>query len=1171
MSGPFGSSQWMYSSGREFYEFPIEQSLRFNDNDSAYLSWTPASAGNRKTWTWSGWVKRGNLGLKRLFTAGTSGSSYIQIRFDTNDEILCSSEQPSLALNLKTTQKFRDLSAWYHIVVAMDTTQSTAADRTKLYINGSLVTDFSSSTRPAQNTDLLINSTTAHMIGALSYGVTSDPYDGYMADVNFIDGQALDPTSFGELKSGIWIPKDTSGLTFGTNGFRLQFGDTTEASGFNALTWTGNDVAGHAINGCGFSPDLVWIKNRDVAEVHNLNDTVRGAGLQLFSNNTDAEFNRGAFGLTSFNSDGFSLGVGGEVNDINEKYVAWCWDAGSGSPVSNTDGSITSTVKANTDYGFSITSYVGTGANATVGHGLTSAPDMIIAKRRNTTGSWGVYHSGMTSATYQMWLDLTNGETSRPAQWNSTAPTSSVFSIGTDTDVNASGSDYIAYCFAEKTGYSKFGTYSGTGAAGNSITGLGFKPAFLLAKRINTTANWGIWDNTRDTSNPITKYFVTDLPNVEGDASSVGVDFDDDGFTFQGGSALGNASGGTYIYMAFADTRNAAFWRDTSGQGNDWQPNNLVFNDVVPDSTTNNFANLMIHNFPAANSNAFSEGNLRFSAGTGDSARNTNRMAISNMLVSSGKWYAEAYIVDNGSAHFIGVGPKQTVLPTANNTRYAYIYSADGTSYVRTGASEVISTYASSYTVGDVIGIYVDMDAATPVVYFSKNGQWSNGSGSWNQSSPSSGITLGDTFFTESADFAGTFTFQAVRASSAVSPTTIWNFGQDSTFAGNEAAGGNADANGIGDFFSTVPDDALALCTANLPTGAINTLNDETPEDYFGITLYNGTLSSTGTADITHGLSFTPDFVWTKSRSAISQHILRDIIRGANNALRSEDTAAESDKSGNGNMTSLATSTTFSTNYTDGLNVSGKTYVGWSWKAGGTGVSNTDGSITSTVSVGATSQQNWFSIVSYTGNATAGATVGHGLDGTVPDMIIVKSRDNARDWRVYHSSLGSAYTLDLNTTNAVAGPSTAYWNSTDPTSSVFSIGSVTTVNGSGEDYIAYCFANAEGLCRAGSYVGNGSADGTFVFTGFRPAFVLLKKSSASGDNWSMYDNKRDTDNTVREYLIPNSSQAAGATDTMDFVSNGFKVRNSGAYINTSGSSYIYLALAEQPFKYANAR
>ena len=163
----------------------------------------PASAGNRKTWTWSGWVKRGNLGIKRLFTAGTSGTSYIQIRFDTNDEILCSSEQPSSVLRLKTTQKFRDLSAWYHIVVAMDTTQSTVTDRTKLYVNGSLVTDFSPTvTRPAQNTDLLINSTTAHMIGALSYGVTSGPYDGYFADVNFIDGQQLDATSFG------WQPQD---------------------------------------------------------------------------------------------------------------------------------------------------------------------------------------------------------------------------------------------------------------------------------------------------------------------------------------------------------------------------------------------------------------------------------------------------------------------------------------------------------------------------------------------------------------------------------------------------------------------------------------------------------------------------------------------------------------------------------------------------------------------------------------------------------------------------------------------------------------------------------------------------------------------------------------------------------------------------------------------------
>ena len=1156
-----GSEQWMYSSGREFYDFPIEQSLRFNDNDSAYLSWTPSSTGNRKTWTWSAWVKRSNIGTRQtLFSTGLSGTAYHYWYFETDDTLRYAVHTGG---SRYTSAVFRDTSAWMNIIIVHDTTDSTASDRIKIYVNGDRVTSFTQAIDPALNSDGVINSTTyPYNVGRSAFH-NSNYYDGYMADINFIDGQALEPTSFGEFKSGIWTPVDTSGLTFGTNGFRLQFGDTTEASGFNTVTYTGNGGA-QSISGTGFSsaPDLVWIKNRSSATEHVLHDSVRGAANLLQSNSTAAELNRPTY-LTSFDSDGFSFGDNvSNYNTSGSNYVAWTWDAGSGSAASNTDGSITSTVKANTDYGFSIVSYTGTGANATVGHGLTSAPDMIIAKRRNTTGSWGVYHSGMTSATYQMWLNLTNGETSRPAQWNSTAPTSSVFSVGTDTDVNANGSDYIAYCFAEKTGYSSIGSYTGTGAAGNSIN-LGFKPAFLLIKETGNANSWELFDNTRNTSSPFDKRLFPNSNQAE--ATTTSLSYSDTGFETLNGNTGINRSGGTYIYMAFADTRNAAFWKDTSGEGNDWQPNNLVFSDVVPDSTTNNFANLMIHNYPAGNSNAFSQGNLRFTPGSGDSARNTNRMAISNMLVSSGKWYAEAYIVDNGSAQFIGVGPKQTVSPTANNTRYAYIYSADGNSYVRTGASESISTYASSYTVGDVIGIYVDMDAATPVVYFSKNGQWSNGSGSWNQSSPSGGITLGDTFFTESADFSGTFTFQAARASGAVSPTTIWNFGQDDTFAGAITAGGNTDANGYGSFKYAPPTNALALCSANLPSGAIDTLNDETPEDYFNTVIYTG--DNTSSQSVT-GVGFQPSLVWAKSRPANSGQNFVDAVRGATKNLQSNTTNAEA---------TVNTVTSFdSDGFTVGdgngydINKSGESIVAWNWKAGGSGVSNTDGSITSTVSVGATSQQNWFSIATYTGTGSLG-TVGHGL-GVAPDMVIIKNRSGSPvpNWVIGNSASG--WTGQLYFDTGAFSTNSGSFNNTAPTDSVVTINTDSTVNYNTGTYVMYSFANAEGLCKVGSYVGNGSTDGTFVYTGFRPAFVMVKSYTA-GEHWNIPVFTSSTNGTMNT-LSPNLSNAERTMDqnpAVDFVSNGFKIKTSDANYNSNGGGYIFLAIAEQPFKYANAR
>ena len=217
-----GSEQWMYSSGREFYDFPINQSLRFEDGDSAYLSRNVLSAGNRKTFTISCWVKRANLGLQGVYSARQVKDDTTALIFESDDKLVFT-DRPSNVRNieLRTNALFRDVGAWYHIVIKIDTTQATASDRAKMYVNGEEQTSFTTANYPSQNYDVAFwNNAYNHVIG-YSQGNSPNYFDGYMADVNFIDGQALDPTSFGEFKSGIWIPKDTSGLTFGTNGFRL--------------------------------------------------------------------------------------------------------------------------------------------------------------------------------------------------------------------------------------------------------------------------------------------------------------------------------------------------------------------------------------------------------------------------------------------------------------------------------------------------------------------------------------------------------------------------------------------------------------------------------------------------------------------------------------------------------------------------------------------------------------------------------------------------------------------------------------------------------------------------------------------------------------------------------------------------------------------------------------
>jgi hypothetical protein len=322
-------------------------------------------------------------------------------------------------------------------------------------------------------------------------------FDGYLTEVNFIDGQALTPSSFGEFDSvtGVWKPAKYTG-TYGTNGFYLPMQLDNTVEGFNTVTYLGTSPVSQRISGVGFSPDLVWIKSRGQTYGHVLVDTVRGVGKDLASNTTGAE-SSSSTELLSFDTDGFTVGAGGSANDPTSPlgFVAWCWDAGS-STVSNTDGSITSSVRANPTYGFSVVTYTGTGSNATVGHGLGAAPAMVIVKDRSNVEQWAVYHKNLTSASYVLYLESTGGE-SIGASWNSTAPTSTVFPIGGGSVTNQTSHTYVAYCFSEVAGYSKFGSYTGTGASGNTVT-TGFKPAFVMIKRTDSADNWRTFDSTRD-------------------------------------------------------------------------------------------------------------------------------------------------------------------------------------------------------------------------------------------------------------------------------------------------------------------------------------------------------------------------------------------------------------------------------------------------------------------------------------------------------------------------------------------------------------------------------------------------------------------------------------------------------------------------------------------------
>ena len=330
-------------------------------------------------------------------------------------------------------------------------------------------------------------------------------------------------------------------------------------------------------------------------------------------------------------------------------------------------------------------------------------------------------------------------------------------------------------------------------------------------------------------------------------------------------------------------------------------------------------------------------------------------------------------------------------------------------------------------------------------------------------------------------------------------------------------------------------------------------------------TTYTGTGATLAVSNAVNTVSFQPDLVWIKARNDVYDHYLLDSIRGATKTLSSNLTTAEATYANN--LTSF-NSNGFSLGNQNNINFLTNTYVGWQWKAGGTAVSNTAGSITSSVSANTTAG---FSAVTYTGTG-ANATVGHGL-GVAPSLVICKDRSAAQGWITYHISSGATNYLLLNATTAATASSFA-WNNTAPTSSVFSVGTSSGTGGLTDPYVAYCWAPVAGYSAFGSYTGNGSADGPFIYTGFRPRWLMIKTSSTAGFDWLVYDSSINTYNAAGTNLRPNTSGAEGTqtANLLDFVSNGIKIRgdNTGS-INNSGVTYIYAAFAENPLKYANAR
>ena len=319
---------------------------------------------------------------------------------------------------------------------------------------------------------------------------------------------------------------------------------------FNTKLYTGNGSS-QSVTGVGFQPDWVWLKERSSTSPHKLLDAVRGATKELESNTPNVEATE-AQSLTAFGTDGFTVGSNGAVNENSQTYAAWNWKA-NGQGSANTDGSINSTVSVNTTAGFSIVKWVGTGANGTIGHGLNAVPKLVIVKCLDAGVNWFIYHQA-TGNTKELYLNSAASAYSGTTAWNSTTPTSSVVYLGAhDAGANKSGDNQIAYCFAEKAGYSKFGSYTGNGNADGTFVYTGFKPALVITKANASSRNWVILDNKRLGYNDKNYRLFPNLSNAEDTTSGI-VDITSNGFKFRSSNNSVNESGVTYIYMAFGQS-----------------------------------------------------------------------------------------------------------------------------------------------------------------------------------------------------------------------------------------------------------------------------------------------------------------------------------------------------------------------------------------------------------------------------------------------------------------------------------------------------------------------------------------------------------------------------------------------------------------------------------------
>jgi hypothetical protein len=1226
--------------------FPVQRSVRLRSSASAYFNRTTTTPTSGSIFTHSFWVKRGVLGSQVTLISGARPTNFDRIYLSSTDTLVYQwNDGTSNLLFLETTQVFRDPSAWYHIIVATDTTQATNTNRVKIYVNGVQVTAFSTATYPTQNSTSYLNINS----GTLNLGRTSTAvsyFDGYLTEVNFIDGQALTPSSFGGYNTGtgVWEPRKYSG-TYGTNGFYLNFQDNSAAtattigkdSSGNGNNWTPNNIsvtAGTTYDSMLDVPTNTSPTNANFAVLNPINAPFASATNTFSQGNLYVVMSAtGANDCSATSTIGFSSGKIYYEATIVSRNNTYGYPCAVG---------ITSNAQS-TSSAFAATSYF---YNSKTGEKLSNTGTFVAAAYGATYTNGDII--GVAFDADAGTLEFYKNGTSQGVAFTGIAANTWYLRIGSNDGCTvALNCGQRPFSYTPPTGFQRLNTfnlpdptipsgddfhkvYTYTGNGGGLQVGEIQKPASLFnldrSLRLRSSASAYLSRTPASAGNRKTwtmafwvKRGVVSTGQQLWYTGSGSTYFNQ--FYFEASGSLSlfeRTSGGGGSNGLFTTTqvfRDPSMWYhivcvwDTT-QASQENRIKIYVNNVLQSGTWTTYPTLnydgwfntaAAHRIGWDSSTAYFDGYLAdFYFIDGQALTPTDFGAYDGNFYWTPKAYTGTYgtngfhleFEDNSAATAAAIG-KDTSGNVNNWTPSGISVTAGITYDSMTDVPTLTSTNVANFATFNPI----NLSTSSPPTVSNGNLQSATTTTGFCVTLGTIGISSGKFYWeiTPTA-FGGVATYDIGIANSSANlneylgqNNNSWGYYLD----GNKYTGNTPTAYGASYTTNDVIGVALDMDAGTIVfykngtsqgtaftglTGTIFPAISDGSSSYsatfvanFGQRPFTYTpptgfksINSFNIAEVTDDLE-SPDFVWIKSRSAATSHALFNSVTGVNKYLSSNATTAET--------TDVNSLIQFNKNgFLLGnaaiVNTSAATYVASAWKAGGAAVTNTAGSITSQVSA---NQKSGFSVVTYTGTG-ANATVGHGL-GIAPKMMIIKSRVSAvENWWVWHTSLPTPTNsrILLNTTAAYDSGAASYWNSAIPTSSVFSLGTTAGNNGSGATYVAYCFSEIAGFSKFGSYTGNGSADGVFVYLGFRPRWIMIKYSSGV-DNWAIFDTARLGYNADNNELLANTTGAEGTTDFIDILSNGFKNRNSDARCNGSGATYIYAAFAENPFKYSLAR